>query len=394
MSVTRLPVLFASLFAILLAVQTSPAWSQPVEQRVWPRILQVESDHTRNCALDDAGRVWCWGDGDPLMLGHDGLWPAAYAVENLAPMSAIATGTNHSCALDGDGAVHCWGQNQNGQRGMPRGPGERLPNRVRMPAATAIAAGFKFTCALQRNGRVSCWGLNDEGQLGDGTVIDRDSPQQVPGLRRIRAISTGDTHACAIDQRDALFCWGANYHGQLGIGTFDDGPLTPVRVQGIGRVQSVSVGGGHTCALNRRGRAFCWGANSHGQLGDGSRTNRNLPTPVQTLGVVQSINAGEFNTCAISPAGRAYCWGNNGHGEVGNRRPSSFPPVTSPVRVRGSQWNWQDASPGYGFTCGLTTDAEVRCWGEGRFGGIGDATLDDRLRPTRTAFFDWIDPDL
>lgn len=34
------------------------------------------------------------------------------------------------------------------------------------------------------------------------------------------------------------------------------------------------------CTLQKDGRAYCGGANAHGQVGDGSKTNRDLPTQI------------------------------------------------------------------------------------------------------------------
>jgi alpha-tubulin suppressor-like RCC1 family protein len=45
----------------------------------------------------------------------------------------------------------------------------------------------------------------------------------------------------------------------------------------------IAVGWTHTCALTRGGTAYCWGYNVDGQLGDGSRGNRSVPTQVLRL---------------------------------------------------------------------------------------------------------------
>src|SRR5262249_51042985 len=61
----------------------------------------------------------------------------------------------------------------------------------------------------------------------------------------------------------------------------------------------------------------CWGANSYGQLGDGTTTDRPTPTAVPGASGVSAIAAGEVHTCALV-SGTVDCWGLNGNGELGN----------------------------------------------------------------------------
>lgn len=47
-----------------------------------------------------------------------------------------------------------------------------------------------------------------------------------------------------------------------------------------GQVTAFALGARHTCALRSNGIVWCWGANDHGQLGDGTTTARPFRTPV------------------------------------------------------------------------------------------------------------------
>ena len=53
-------------------------------------------------------------------------------------------------------------------------------------------------------------------------------------------------------------CAGRNYEGQLGDGTRDD-RLIPTTVQGSHNYRQVSSGGFHTCGVRIDGAALCWG---------------------------------------------------------------------------------------------------------------------------------------
>jgi alpha-tubulin suppressor-like RCC1 family protein len=42
----------------------------------------------------------------------------------------------------------------------------------------------------------------------------------------------------------------------------------------------VSSGGAHSCGVTSDGRAYCWGSNAFGRLGDGTTSDRLTPTRV------------------------------------------------------------------------------------------------------------------
>ena len=53
-------------------------------------------------------------------------------------------------------------------------------------------------------------------------------------------------------------------------------------------------------ALTRDGKVFAWGSNAYGQLGDGTRENRLTPVAVQGLEDVISISAGGDHSMALT----------------------------------------------------------------------------------------------
>ncbi|MCS7061308.1 MAG: hypothetical protein RMN25_09075 [Anaerolineae bacterium] len=115
-----------------------------------------------------------------------------------------------------------------------------------------------------------------------------------------------------------LKCWGRNFYGQLGTGNLI-GSVVPTDVAGLGGgIVAVAAGGEHTCALNHSGGVQCWGLNDRGQLGDGTNTNRSVPTNVSGLGgPAIAIAAGYKHTCALLTDGRVQCWGANNRGQLG-----------------------------------------------------------------------------
>jgi alpha-tubulin suppressor-like RCC1 family protein len=136
-------------------------------------------------------------------------------------------------------------------------------------------------------------------------------------------------------------------------------------------VRQVTAGGYHACGIVGAG-TYCWGDNSWGQLGDGTKANQWTAVPVRApRGVVfTQLTAGLDHTCGIAGA-RAYCWGNGGT--------SVFPATPAPVRApRGVVFTQLTA--GHDYTCGIG-GAKAYCWGENIWGQLGTGDTTDRKTP-------------
>jgi alpha-tubulin suppressor-like RCC1 family protein len=72
---------------------------------------------------------------------------------------------------------------------------------------------------------------------------------------------------------------GSNNHGQVGDGTTTN-RLEPTMEEVALTFVALAAGWDHTCGLDNVGRAYCWGSNDGSQLGDGTTTDRLVPTPV------------------------------------------------------------------------------------------------------------------
>jgi len=78
------------------------------------------------------------------------------------------------------------------------------------------------------------------------------------------------------------------------------------------------VGTTHTCAVNSQGETYCWGANTNGELGDGTTTARLTGVPTSGGVLFVAITAGLNHSCGLRQSGAAYCWGLNGSGRLGD----------------------------------------------------------------------------
>ena len=92
-------------------------------------------------------------------------------------------------------------------------------------------------------------------------------------------MSLGGSHTCARVETGTAYCWGANTLGQLGDGTRSPHDA-PTVVSGLAAVQRIEAGTGFTLAADARAGLVAFGANDEGQLGDGTRTARAVPGPV------------------------------------------------------------------------------------------------------------------
>jgi alpha-tubulin suppressor-like RCC1 family protein len=414
---------FAFLAAISMAGYAHGAFVEMTD------VVQLDVGGKHACALTSTGAVKCWGHNANGELGDGSQTSRAWAADVLgfssgAAAIAVSHGWeeralgSHSCAITAAGAVKCWGSNESGQLGIGMVSAARLGPQDEVSGlggqAIAIAAGWRHSCALLLGGGVKCWGANEKGQLGDGTQTERLVATDVVGLSNgVVEITAGALHTCALTSLGTVKCWGENLPGSnASAGTSSQ----PVDVPGLSGIASASaggtarracgisggsvvfcekstigyfVGGGHACAVTAAGGAQCWGNNEHGQVGDGTQTNRGSAVDVVGLGSgIAGISAGGWSlppvptpcllgtcapggpigyTCAATSAGTAKCWGANYCGVLGNggtAKCGSAGISMTPVDVAGLSGVEQIAAGGE-FACAVAQGGKVRCWGLG-----------------------------
>jgi len=258
----------------------------------------------------------------------------------------LAEGSNTTCGVTTDNRAFCWGRNIFGEVGNGTTTDESCslwPDCVTQPVAVVgglhfrnVSTGQSLSCGVTTDSRAYCWGANGVGELGigdktaPGTCGLRDGsestcstrPLAVSGGLLFRAVSTSFVFACGVTTDDRAYCWGENNEGELGDGTTTQ-RSKPVPVAGGLRFGQVSVGGSHACGLTSAGAVYCWGWNEYGQLGDSTHVTQRL-RPVRVAGgrTYRQVDAGTNHTCAVTTSYRAYCWGNGQSGQLGNNRTS------------------------------------------------------------------------
>lgn len=226
--------------------------------------------------------------------------------------------------------------------------------------------------------------------------------RKVP-LTNAEAVAVGDSHSCALQSDGMIYCWGSNSHGQLGNPTQSQSLLAvPVCsdttcAKRFSGAQQIHAGRFHTCALLSDGEVSCWGLNDHGQLGDGTTQDRQIPIQVKNLPSAVSIATGSDFSCAITHDRMVRCWGSNASGRLGSRprdgpetcldrvysgleEPCSRSPLIVP-----NLFGVTSIASGHGHTCVALSDGKVKCWGLNMRGQLGDRTEFDQFEPTEAA---------
>jgi len=306
----------------------------------------VAAGGTFTCGLIGDGGTYCWGRNHRGQIGDGTTTDRSVpvAVPRAFDFVALSLGGATTCALEENGGAYCWGANGNGQFGNGEGGDQAAqdvaystspkPTLEGIPLRTVEPQGF-FGCGLSVEREAYCWGQNTWGQLGTGSSRHAATPMRVATGLRFNELSVGPSYACGLTGAGTAHCWGklpwdhlfANARDQL------HAPTTPQPVEPAPPFRSVSVGFEVACGLTEAGEAYCWGDNPHGQLGDGTTGGpRKIPHPVVGGHAFRSLIAGYQRVCGVTTRDTTYCWGRNDHGQLGDGTTTNR---SEPVRVLG-----------------------------------------------------------
>ena len=259
--------------------------------------------------------------------------------------TSITAGGVHSCAIGGDGNAYCWGENTHGSQGGQCGqdftafdavPGPIKTADTSSQSISAVEAGDEYSCLVRSDHSVWCFGSNDLYELGQGGGNSDASykPLAVTGVSDAEYLTLADETACIVTRQKGLFCWGSGATGLFGT------QLSNVdRPTYIENCTAAFSGGtaGTLCVNSSDGSFSCFGANDLGQCGNGSiapQVAPSSPTPTY-LATVAKASLGAGHSCAVTTDGALWCWGANDHGQLGDGQilDATSLPVTVPKRI-------------------------------------------------------------
>jgi alpha-tubulin suppressor-like RCC1 family protein len=373
-----------------------------------PRIIDLSDSWESTCATYSTGDLYCWGRNDFGQLGNTTLSGSekpihVKASSSMLPLSeviAAASGDHHSCALRASGEVWCWGTSDDGQLGD-----DTVTTTARAYAApvmnlsdvASISTRGPHVCAISTNGELSCWGRDGAGELGNGAGFDDaalptasvlsgdpigDAAQVSVGRYNTRYVSTTGVVAC--------FGWIVNSQSlPFGVDYVEEAAVITLPAQAA----EVSTGVRHSCARLIDGRVFCWGLNKNGQIGDGTSDTSCTHADdgvagdcahyaaTQAMGLegcqVEQLGVGQAHSCARCASGQVRCWGAGDNGRLGNGG-SALQPI--PVTVL-NLTDATDLTVGNRHACVLRSTGEVSCWGDNSNGSLATVQTSDATSP-------------
>ncbi|WP_193217978.1 MULTISPECIES: T9SS type A sorting domain-containing protein [unclassified Imperialibacter] len=405
--------------------------------------FEIEAGESHSLAIKTNGTMWAWGKNEFGRLGDgttdDNLTPTQVGADS--NWKAISAGKEHSLAIKADGTLWAWGRNEFGQLGDGSLDDKSEPIQVGADTDWAsVSAGYYHSAAIKTDGTLWIWGDNRHNFLGDEATVNCTEPS-ISNPTGDYVINFEDDYGdgwngasikVIIDGNESLYTLDDGFEGSEVVsmpngavslsfefvsGDWDSeitftivnpagstissegleplpGPITlylcaegkvgkrksPIRVNGDTNWSLVTTGNSNTMAIKSDGTLWAWGANSTGQLGDGSTNDLLTPFQVGSDDNWKAVVEGDDHTLATKSNGTLWAVGGNINGQLGVGTSNS---VLNLVQV-GSETSWTTISAGYWHSLGVKNDGTVLAWGTNRNGEAGEGTGSLQIVPGKT----------
>jgi hypothetical protein len=392
---------------------TAEGFQDEVGLTVVPHFTTIALGEIHSCGVSGIGGLWCWGSDNAGQLGQpQQMTCVAVGQCSLVPLRvpgdqrfvSASLGAWHSCALTDAGAAYCWGSNSWGQIGN----GSTRTDLLTTPQAVAggltfasLHAGRWHTCGITPDGDVYCWGYDNWGQLGTGdppTERCTFASQTPIPCSRVPVKVTGDHDFVEIEAREkatcgrtaagTILCWGGEVGGTDATECQNELPdarctRTPLVQAGGATYAGLLMTGGMICGRSAPGALDCWGFAFFGEFGNGV-AHTSTATPISAAGgamFAQTVT-GSVHLCARETDNSVKCWG-DGRYNTGSQGPEAPLRLTPTPLGGGITFSELFGSARAGTTCGLSVVGRAYCWGDGRFGQLGNNAAVTHLEPVQ-----------
>jgi alpha-tubulin suppressor-like RCC1 family protein len=338
------------------------------------------------------GNLYSWGTFSRATTGSN----SPEIVAGVAATIVQISGSDRDMyALTSVGTVWAWGGEAHGALGNnTTGSGfVNTPVQVQFPTGVSIASlpspmPQMTGMAIDTKGNV--WGWGDGG---NGGLCSTNTNQKVPSMVGARQLlrdvilATGQNdHTLYYTSTGRVYACGANTAGQLGDGTFTSS-VSPVRVIGLPAeaVTSLQSSWEDSGALMADGSYWDWGFNAAGQLGDGSTLASDLPVHVSLPAAVDAVSEGgsvasNGQTVVVLADGSVYSWGSDRAGQLGVGFDQISEPVPLLVGVPAGT-TFVSVASGGSSEYAIDSTGDVWAWGKNTEGQLGIGSTEHEESP-------------
>ena len=310
----------------------TPIIGLPISEDPEGEYAQVAMGCNHTLVLKTDGTVWSWGANDCGQLGigyFSAISSSPAKVVALEDIVQIAAGEKQSYALKSDGSLWAWGGNSYGGVGNGSLIDQNTPVQI-LSDVKQISALFRYTLVLRTNGTVYEWGhgLGDGSGGGSGgwttmgspNVINR-TPTQIMGLTDIKWVHASEDASFAVNNNGAVYGWAL-----IDAAILESGGLieqNPRVIPRISNIVDIASSRPYTIAVDEDGALWTWGADIF------------WPTKSASIEGVLAVERSRSHYLVLKEDGTVLAWGQNGMGQLGNGTTDWYP--NEPQVVAGLQ---------------------------------------------------------